>query len=255
MGCGQSKVSPVIQSTSNPTRERERQLTFINENQDASLGYLKDEFKNYEKILKILSEILENYRECDNKTKMKTSYDELNAKCSDQKSRMNNSGFKVAIIGLEKAGKSTLINAWIGWDDFLPTASNRCTYTLTRILSTDRRQKYEIEYFTKSEFYLRYDKLKEEQAKTNNPNSPLNREIEEIRQGLTEINNYLDKPLQTVSVDDYNSESIKQDIKSFITIPSKARAIKNISFWVANLNDINNFTLYDAPGYDSPITL
>jgi GTPase SAR1 family protein len=247
MGCGPSKISLTTESN-------DRQSTFINESQDANLRYLKEEFKSYEKVLKHLRDILENYRDGKNKSQMKKEYDELNNICDEQKNRMNKNDYEVAIVGLEKAGKSTLVNAWIGWD-FLPTSACRCTYTLTRILSTDRKQKYEIEYFSKSEFYSRFDKIKEEYSKTNNPNSPLKFEIEEINKFRNEIDKYLDKPFQIVEVDDFNSESVIQDIRSYITIPSKARAIKNISFWVAKLNAINNLTLYDLPGYDSPITL
>jgi GTPase SAR1 family protein len=255
MGCAPSKVSPIIPITANnSTVGIDRQSTFLNENQDVNLGYLRDEFKNYEKILKHLRDILENYRNGENKTSMKIAYDELNNKCDDQKNRMSKSDYEVAIVGLEKAGKSTLINSWIGWN-FLPTDANRCTYTLTKILSTDRKQRYEIEYFTKAEFHTRFDKIKDEYAKKNDPNSPLKAEIDEIRTCLNDINKYLDNSPHRVEVDDFNSESVKQDIRSYITIPSKARAIKNITFWVAKLNTINNFTLYDAPGYDSPITL
>ena len=254
LSSGPSKVSPIPESTNNPIVGIDRQSTFINENQDANLGYLRDEFKNYEKVLKNIRDILDAYWECKNKSTLKISYDELNNKCDEQKNRMNKNDYEVAIVGLEKAGKSTLINAWIGWD-FLPTDCNRCTYTLTRILSTDRKQKYEIEHFTKNEFHTKFDKIKEEYSKRNDPNSPLKAEIDEIMRFRNEIDKYLDKPLQTVPVDDFNSESVKQDIRSYITIPSKARAIKNITFWVAKLNAINNFTLYDAPGYDSPITL
>jgi hypothetical protein len=96
--------------------------------------------------------------------------------------------------------------------DFLPTAATRCTYTLTRILSTDRNQRYEIEYFTRSEFYSRFDKIKEEYSKINDPNSPFKAEIEEINKFRNEIDIYLNKPLQTVTVDDFKSESVKQDI-------------------------------------------
>jgi hypothetical protein len=254
MGCGPSEVAPITEPTNIPPIIIERQSTFIDVNQDANLRYLKEEFKSYEKILKNIGDILENFRDGKNKSTLKISFDELNNICEEQKNRMNKNDYEVAIVGLEKAGKSTLMNAWIGWD-FLPTAATRCTYTLTRILSTDRNQRYEIEYFTRSEFYSRFDKIKEEYSKINDPNSPLKNEIEEINKFRNEIDIYLNKPLQTVTVDDFKSESVKQDIISFITIPSKARAIKNISFWVAKLNAINNFTLYDAPGYDSPITL
>ncbi len=123
MGCGPLKVSPIIPSTNNPIVGIDRQSALINENQD--FGNLREEFSNYEKIIKNISDILEIYKDGENKSIMKISYEELNNICDDQKYRMNKNGYEVAIVGLEKAGKSTLINSWIGWN-LLTSEANSC---------------------------------------------------------------------------------------------------------------------------------
>ena len=47
-------------------------------------------------------------------------------------SKLDTSSFEVSIVGLEKSGKSTFANAFMGID-ILPTKDARCTYTATRI--------------------------------------------------------------------------------------------------------------------------
>ena len=252
MGCGSSSSQVVPQETIPQIPESSTNKAEIQT--DQHLDYLREDLNKYEHILKNIKEILDNYIDGDNKEIMFVAYKELVNKCDGLKSRMSSVNYEVAIIGLEKAGKSTLINAWIGWD-FLPTASTRCTYTLTRICATKSGQKYEIEYFDRDEFHSRFERIKEEQEQSKITNSPLKEEIDEIRKYMHEINKYLGNPKITVEVTDFENESVKKEILSAITDIGKARAIKNISFWVANINDISNFTLYDAPGYNSPITM
>ena len=46
--------------------------------------------------------------------------------------KLVNNTFEVSIVGLEKSGKSTFANAFMGID-ILPTKDERCTYTTTSI--------------------------------------------------------------------------------------------------------------------------
>jgi len=56
------------------------------------------------------------------------------------------------VIGLEKAGKSALLNAWLG-QEILPSASERCAFTSTEIWSaqTEQDQLLFIQYYRKDE--------------------------------------------------------------------------------------------------------
>jgi len=58
--------------------------------------------------------------------------------------------FEIAIVGLEKAGKSTFANALIK-ANILPSAPERCTFTSTKLMySSDDKAK--IAFYTKDEF-------------------------------------------------------------------------------------------------------
>ena len=58
---------------------------------------------------------------------------------NQQLERLRANRFEVAVIGLEKAGKSALLNAWLG-QEILPSARERCTFTSTEIWSAQTEQ-------------------------------------------------------------------------------------------------------------------
>jgi GTPase SAR1 family protein len=58
--------------------------------------------------------------------------------------------FEVAMIGLEKSGKSSLANALIA-SNILPTNSERCTYTTTQIEYGETDEAF-VEFFTSEDF-------------------------------------------------------------------------------------------------------
>ena len=60
-----------------------------------------------------------------------------------QLERLRANRFEVAVIGLEKAGKSALLNAWLG-QEILPSAAERCTYTTTEIWSARTEDEQEL---------------------------------------------------------------------------------------------------------------
>ncbi|MDP2902322.1 MAG: dynamin family protein [Methylovulum sp.] len=71
---------------------------------------------------------------------------------NQQLDRLRANRFEVAVIGLEKAGKSALLNAWLG-QEILPSARERCTFTSTEIWSaqTEQDQLLSIQYYSKEE--------------------------------------------------------------------------------------------------------
>ena len=50
--------------------------------------------------------------------------------------KLENNEFQIAVVGLEKAGKSSFCNALIE-GNMLPTKQGRCTYTATSIISSN----------------------------------------------------------------------------------------------------------------------
>ena len=81
----------------------------------------------------------------------KNLFNKINNKLNSRKARLKKPKFEVAIIGLEKAGKSTFANALLK-DDYLPQAPNRCTYTTTTIESSKENNRATISFYTKNEF-------------------------------------------------------------------------------------------------------
>ena len=81
----------------------------------------------------MLIDILKNTQETD--LLNEAQYKLLNATLDQNKEyqhRLEKENFEIAIIGTEKAGKSTFTNALIK-STFLPSAIERCTFTSTTI--------------------------------------------------------------------------------------------------------------------------
>ncbi len=184
--------------------------------------------------------------------------------------------FEVAIVGLEKAGKSTFANALMK-ADFLPEAKQRCTFTTT-IVEASNDDIAEVEFFTKDEFvkkfndlldYIEFSGAKFDSLSLEDIENHLNalsqtdpRRYEEISRSDTlddinsiiakrdDLNRYLDaKKLKL------EGANLKEDIREYIVKEEIARAVKEISIKSSNLKGLNDLILYDVPGFDSPTKL
>ena len=71
-------------------------------------------------------------------------------------------GLDIGFIGVEKAGKTTLLLALLGDASLLPTHERRCTQipTIVKGCKIDEKQFIEIEYLKKEEFDNYYNELK-----------------------------------------------------------------------------------------------
>lgn len=65
------------------------------------------------------------------------------------KQKIISNEFEIAIVGLEKAGKSTFANALIK-SNILPSAPERCTFTSTRLVSGVDTAR--VQFYTESQF-------------------------------------------------------------------------------------------------------
>ena len=103
----------------------------INHNYDEQKKLL---IKEIERLDAIILNLIQNkdleLLNAQNSTKLKEYYE--NNKILKHKLESNE--FEIAIVGLEKAGKSTFANALI--DNYvLPSAPERCTFTATKLIS------------------------------------------------------------------------------------------------------------------------
>ncbi len=96
----------------------------------------EEDKNNYLKILEKANKTIDGIFEIDPRKKIIGEYCEkvLELKEKNEKyyDKLSKDLFEVAIIGLEKAGKSTFVNALIN-NELMPEGEARCTYTSTQL--------------------------------------------------------------------------------------------------------------------------
>ena len=76
------------------------------------LSAIEADLLTCETIFKLSSEILTNYKVEVNQVKLQDSLSIMKIDLDDQLKRVKKKNFEIAVVGREKAGKSSLINAW-----------------------------------------------------------------------------------------------------------------------------------------------
>ena len=94
---------------------------------------IEKELKEFEKVIKHLDELTAYCKE--NQANIQEEMNTLKSDLEDQLQRLQKKIFEIAVVGTEKAGKSSLLNAWIGFE-LLPSEETRCTYTATEMTMT-----------------------------------------------------------------------------------------------------------------------
>ena len=190
-----------------------------------------------------------------------------------QLERLRANRFEVAVIGLEKAGKSALLNAWLG-QEILPSEDRRCTYTTTEILSAsnEKEQHLLIEYYTREEI----DNLlqgKEEDLKKLTPSSKeykeLQADISETKENISKLYDYASKGKKNKPIPFNDIEEITSNLYHAVAgrpypdpeNPSKTlmdrshpRAIKRIELKTTRLSGTGGIVFHDVPGFNSTVT-
>lgn len=198
------------------------------------------------------------------------------------KRKLEKGEFEIAIVGLEKAGKSTFANALID-NNILPRDDKRCTFTTTQIQASEtgtdaaKVSFYSVDKFNDlfrdslktlgfpEEFYSKvsYNTLERSTYETmyNDDKiiskesrkaygSTINDDILSIIDNSAYLSQYLGKA-------DMNfGENQMEDLASFITEDKKARAVENVIIYSKKLSGkMQNAIIYDVPGFDSPTEL
>lgn len=185
---------------------------------------------------------------------------DLSNKVHNQLSQLKDRQFHVAILGLEKAGKSQLLNGWLGMD-ILPNKPERCTYTATEIWSaaSDDQQYYQIEYFEEAEFEEHIGAAKialERHHPDSDTYKKIHRDLEEIEVLRERIYDYLGKGIDRQSIADFSDPRIKEKLRALISDDiAHARASKKIIISTTALMQIRNIVFHDVPGFDSSVDL
>ena len=200
------------------------------------------------------------------------------------KRKLENDEWEVAIVGLEKAGKSSFANALMQ-RNILPTKDGRCTYTATRIEYLKEGKQTTVYFYDSKTFN---DKLREmlekmeiknaEQysfvkgeglvsdsgrkvtleefnrlyraAVENNPTidaaygDNIKKEIEDIVANAGSISELLDRTEL--------HPSDENEVRDYIVEPRKALAVKEVVIYSEKLDKLPNVVIFDVPGFDSP---
>lgn len=188
--------------------------------------------------------------------------------------KLRDNEFEIAVVGLEKAGKSSFCNALMEYP-LLPTRQARCTYTPTNIVYSEEGRG-EVRFQTREEFEkdLRdklkrlgirnshtysmtnltadtYEKVYEDEVSPENKKwygSTLNQEIRDIIKYRESLSECLDSPPRVFVGSQLNSPEFKQ----YIERPEKAMAVKEVRIESPILETMKNAIIYDVPGFNSP---
>jgi len=201
--------------------------------------------------------------------------------------------FTVAVVGLEKAGKSTLGNALLK-RNILPEYFERCTYTTTKICTGDQDHGkiyfYSAEQFKKNfadtlKTVLQYPQNADfdtmdlntfnrwwESMADKNPllykdqDNKTAADVKVMLEGRNIIRALLGKPPRDFYGDELETNTFKifiTGIKSFKIVnkrkvaerSAEPYAVKEIIIESSNLNEMKDIVLYDVPGFNSPTEL
>lgn len=199
--------------------------------------------------------------------------EELRENAERLRKKLKNNEFEIAIVGLEKAGKSTFANAMMG-NDILPSKDGRCTYTSTSIcygedyavveffsfeefnkMFVDKLSTMKIEHAENLSFrtlslrdYQR--KFKELDSDTREKyETSLNMDIEKMLENKEILLQFIGRDKLVFSGAQELSSS---RFKAFIEDPAYAIAVKEIIIQSSKLARMPNAIIYDVPGFDSP---
>lgn len=164
-----------------------------------------------------------------------------------QLERLEKNEFRIAVVGFEKAGKSTFVNAWLGCD-LLPTAQARCTYTPTQIFSvTDERdQRLVVVPKSPEAFQTLIAELESSQIPV--AKSDLET-IQRHRITLDQVIRDGEKNIPFTSL-----EEIRPQLEKYVADKHYAHAIKEARLYTTQLAGADGIVFYDVPGMDSGLS-
>ena len=165
--------------------------------------------------------------------------------------RLQNGEFRIAVVGLEKAGKSTFVNAWLG-SDLLPAKTARCTFTTTQIYSVQNDSQQRLETLPKTEAqYQAYQADLRKQAQSGDKSAEQKAEndlkVMELHSGtLREI---INEGKKTYSFS--RLEEIKSNLSRYVADERYAHAMQEARLYTSQLAAVDGVVFYDVPGLDS----
>lgn len=198
------------------------------------------------------------------------------ARCEKLYKKLEKNEFEIAIVGLEKAGKSTFGNALME-NRILPDADERCTYTSTCIrygqdcavvkffnsremdeilrgylktLGVENVDAYTYQALSRGQYMTLFSRL--DQRDKDRYENTVHQDVLNLLDNKTEIlTKYIGQPDKIFEGEDLYEE----EFKAYIVSPRVAVAVKEVSIESSRLGKLQNAVIYDVPGFDSPTSM
>lgn len=231
-----------------------------------SIARLDNQIRSIGRILEMNTDGMLDSNTREELTRIKKEAEEL-------KEKLEKGIFEIAIVGLEKAGKSTFAGALIGKDIF-PSEEERCTYTTTTMCYGN--DEAEVIFYSRNEYNdkfranlkkmgypgadnISFDRLSEtdyekeyeklDESVKSSFRSTTNEDIIAILKNIKEISSLIgSNPRIFNGAAALNSD----ELKNFIIKPEYALAVKEIIIKSSQLQNMKEAVIYDVPGFDSP---
>lgn len=182
----------------------------------------------------------------------------LNAKAAPlqrQFDRLEKNEFRIAVVGLEKAGKSTFVNAWLE-NDLLPAAAARCTYTTTQVysVSDENEQRLEVIPKTREEFAVIESELRRKfEKKEDEAHKRAEEDLNTIEKCRADLYKVMADGKMELSFS--RLDEIKPPLKKYVADKRYAHAVKEVRLYTKDLAATGGVMFYDVPGLNSGLEM
>ena len=163
-----------------------------------------------------------------------------------QLERLKRREFRISVVGLEKAGKSTFVNAWLDCD-LLPSKGGRCTFTTTQIFSVQNDSQQVLSVKAKSP--AQFSQLKDELRLASDDNEEAKKDLETINRYATTLQQVIDEGDQSISFS--RLDDIKDPLRKYVADERFAHAVHEVGLHTNKLAEAEGIVFYDVPGLDS----
>lgn len=168
--------------------------------------------------------------------------------------RLEKGEFRIAVVGLEKAGKSTFVNAWLGYD-LLPAKTERCTFTTTQIYSVQNltEQRFETEPKTAVSFQqYRHELTEQAQSPDKSAAQKANNDLGVIEKHHTTLQEIITEGKRNAYFS--SLAELKPTLTKYVADERYAHAMQEARLYTTELAAVDGVVFYDVPGLDSGLS-